>query len=36
LARITGAYERARFGAESLSDADVSDVERSLLDLERR
>ena len=29
LARITGAYERARFGAESLSDAELSDLERS-------
>jgi hypothetical protein len=36
LARITAAYERARFGAESLSAAELSDVERSLVDLEHR
>ena len=29
-------YERARFGAESLSDAELSDVERCLVDLEHR
>jgi transglutaminase-like putative cysteine protease len=32
-ARITGAYERARFGAAELSEADLSDVERSLAEL---
>ncbi len=36
LARITGAYERARFGALPLSDAELSDVERCLVELEKR
>jgi len=35
LARITRAYERARFGVEPLSEAEISDVERCLVDLER-
>ncbi len=30
---ITSAYERARFGAESLSDAELADLDRSLADL---
>src|SRR5262245_7355357 len=34
-ARITRAYERARFGSEPLSEAELSDVERCLTDLER-
>ena len=33
LARITAAYERARFGAEALSDEELSDLDRSLADL---
>jgi hypothetical protein len=36
LARITGAYERARFGAVPLTDAELSDVERCLVELEKR
>jgi transglutaminase-like putative cysteine protease len=36
LTRITGAYERARFGALPLSDAELSDVERCLVELEKR
>ena len=35
LARITQAYERARFGAATLTDAERSDVERCLVELER-
>src|SRR5215468_2063624 len=34
LARITGAYERTRFGAFPLTPSEISDVERSLVDLE--
>jgi hypothetical protein len=34
-ARITAAYERARFGDLSLTEAEVSDVERCLVDLEK-
>lgn len=33
LARITGAYERARFGAAPLTGAELADVERSLAEL---
>ena len=36
LARITGAYERARFGAAALTDAELSDVERCLVELAER
>ncbi len=34
LGRITGAYERARFGTVTLTDVELSDVERCLAELE--
>lgn len=36
LTRITGAYERARFGSLALTDDEMSEVEASLEELERR